>query len=114
MRRHELDPISLIFGFAFTGLGVLFLIGQADQALRLRWVWPILLLALGAAILLDVTRGRPTTDPAAAPDDADPDLALPTDPAPDPESDPAPDATTVDIDPAPAPRPAVDQREHPI
>ena len=39
-RRHELDPISLTFGLLFTGLGLLFLVGQADQALRLRWVWP--------------------------------------------------------------------------
>jgi hypothetical protein len=58
MRRHELDPISLTFGFAFSGLGLLFLVGQADQALRLRWVWPLLLLVLGAAIFLDVARGR--------------------------------------------------------
>ena len=62
MRRHELDPVSLTFGFAFTGLGLLFLIGQADQALRLKWVWPLLLLAIGAAILVDVTRGRDRTD----------------------------------------------------
>ena len=65
MNRHELDPVSLTFGFVFTGLGLLFLIGRADQALRLQWVWPLLLLALGAGILLDLTRGRdrPTPDP---------------------------------------------------
>ena len=64
-RRHELDPISLTFGLLFTGLGLLFLIGQADQALRLKWVWPLLLFAIGAAILLDVTRGRDRTEPQA-------------------------------------------------
>ena len=58
MNRHELDPISLTFGFVFTGLGLLFLIGRADQALRLQWIWPLLLLALGAGILLDLTRDR--------------------------------------------------------
>jgi hypothetical protein len=58
MRRHELDPVSLTFGFAFTGLGLLFLIGRADQALRLHWVWPILLLVLGVGILADLARGR--------------------------------------------------------
>ena len=58
MNRHELDPVSLIFGFVFTGLGLLFLIGRADQALRLQWVWPLLLLALGAGILLDLTRSQ--------------------------------------------------------
>ena len=60
MRRHELDPVSLTFGFAFTVLGLLFLIGRADQALRLHWVWPLLLLVLGAGILLDIARTRPT------------------------------------------------------
>jgi hypothetical protein len=79
MRRHELDPVSLTFGFAFTGLGLLFLFGQADQALRLRWVWPLLLGALGVAILLDLARGpRPPASLGA----------------------PEPDATTADLDPA--------------
>jgi hypothetical protein len=59
MRRHELDPVSLTFGFVFTGLGLLFLVGRADQALRLHWVWPVLLLVLGAGILLDLARTNP-------------------------------------------------------
>ena len=91
-RRHELDPISLTFGFAFTGLGLLFLLGRADQALRLQWVWPLLLLALGAGILFDVIRGRGRPDPEADPGD----------PLPDPEADPAPEAT-VELEPAPEP-----------
>jgi hypothetical protein len=78
MRRHELDPVSLTFGFVFAGLGLLFLLGQADQALRLRWVWPLLLFALGAGILLDITRTGRRNDP-------DPDIdsdAPPADPGP--------------------------------
>ena len=63
MRRHELDPVSLTFGFAFTGLGLLFLLGRADQALRLHWVWPLLLLVLGAGILLDIARDQPRPEP---------------------------------------------------
>jgi hypothetical protein len=59
MRRHELDPVSLTSGFVFTGLGLLFLLGHADQALRLHWVWPLLLLVLGAGILLDLARTDP-------------------------------------------------------
>lgn len=82
-RRHELDPISLTFGLLFTGLGLLFLVGQADQALRLRWVWPLLLFAIGAAILLDVTRGRDRTQTQAQPE-VEP-AALDHDPEPDPE-----------------------------
>jgi hypothetical protein len=93
MRRHELDPVSLTFGFAFTGLGLLFLLGQADQALRLRWIWPLLLLALGAGILLDVTRGRSrpdheltTADPGPERDPATAELDAEV--GPDPESEP--------------------------
>jgi hypothetical protein len=66
MRRHDLDPVSLTFGFLFTALGLLFLVGRADDAFRLRWIWPLLLLVLGAGILLDVARGRGRTDPAPA------------------------------------------------
>jgi hypothetical protein len=105
MRRHELDPVSLTFGFAFTGLGLLFLVGRADQAFRLRWIWPILLLVLGVGILADLARHRDTEDdpvpvPASAPDR---ELAPPQD---------------LDSDPAPPPdlasEGAVDDREHPI
>jgi hypothetical protein len=73
MRRHELDPMSLTFGFGFTALGLLFLIGRADDALRLRWIWPLLLLVLGAAILLDIARGRgrTVTAPDAEAEDAE-------------------------------------------
>jgi cytochrome c-type biogenesis protein CcmH/NrfF len=67
MRRHELDPVSLTFGFILTGLGLLFLFGRADQALRLHWLWPLLLLVLGAAILLDTARSRNRPDPGAEP-----------------------------------------------
>ena len=63
MRRHELDPVSLVFGFAFAGLGLVFLFGGGDQALRLRWVWPLLLLALGAGILYDLARTNRLPDP---------------------------------------------------
>ena len=92
MRRHELDPISLTFGFAFAALGLLFLLGQADQALRLHWVWPLLLLALGAGILLDTALGRRRTpDP-----EVEPGVAPGPDPAP--EVAPDPDAWSADPD----------------
>ena len=99
MRRHELDPVSLTFGFAFTGLGLLFLIGRADQALRLHWIWPLLLLVLGAGILLDIARTRPRPPPPA--------------PTPEPtRPDQAPEATTAELGPDPAGG-AVDDREQP-
>ena len=80
MRRHELDPVSLTFGFAFTGLGLLFLVGRADQAFRLRWIWPILLLVLGVGILADLARHRGPTEEEPVPE---PDLEV--DPEPDPD-----------------------------
>jgi hypothetical protein len=71
MRRHALDPVSLVFGLAFTAVGVLFLAGQVDQAIRLRWLWPFLLLVLGLGILLDLGTRRDQlpaepAEPAAA------------------------------------------------
>jgi hypothetical protein len=48
-----------VFGFAFTSAGLLFLAGRLDQAVRLRWLWPVLLLALGLGILLDLNVRRP-------------------------------------------------------
>jgi hypothetical protein len=127
MRRHELDPVSLTFGFAFAGLGLLFLIGQADQALRLRWIWPLLLVVLGAGILLDVSRTRARTPDTAAPEPTRSDLE------PEPtrsdlergatrpdwvsENAPAdsdPSAATAELGPDPSPGRAVDNREHPI
>ena len=85
-RRHYLDPISLTFGFDFTGLGLLFLIGRADQALRLQWVWPLLLLVLGAGILLDLSRGRGRPAPEPGPEAPPADLAI--NPVDDPVDDP--------------------------
>ena len=66
MRRHELDPLSLVFGFLFTAFGLLFLVGQPEAAVRLRWLWPVLLLGLGLAILLGARPRRPS-EPAAEP-----------------------------------------------
>ena len=131
MRRHELDPVSLTFGFAFTGLGLLFLVGRADQAFRLRWIWPILLLVLGVGILADLARHRgPEDEPVAAPDRdfaPEPDLArrparsLEPNAAPDLEPDVGPDREPKadpdlesQADPDLAPEGAVDNREHPI
>jgi hypothetical protein len=116
MRRHELDPISLTFGFAFAALGLLFLLGQADQALRLRWVWPLLLLALGAGILLDIALGRPrkTADPEAEVTpggDPAPEVASAPDPWPvEPEAAADPESAAA---PEEAAAPVVDNREHP-
>ena len=119
MRRHELDPVSLTFGFAFTGLGLLFLLGRADQALRLRWIWPILLLVLGVGILADLARHRgPEDDPALSPpSEREPDRSLDADREPDGASDLDPEgdqALEREEDLALEREGAVDNREHPL
>ena len=116
-RRHELDPISLTFGLLFTGLGLLFLIGQADQALRLKWVWPLLLFAVGAAILLDVTRGRDRTDQETEPQpqpELEPEPTLEPKPEPDLEPKPEPDLEPEpepELEPGPMPGPGPAERD---
>jgi len=100
MRRHELDPVSLVFGFAFTSAGLLFLVGRLDQAVRLRWLWPLLLLALGLGVLLDLNARRPKApvEPADEADTAEP-AATEAEPAAPEEA-----ARTAELDPeAPPP-----------
>lgn len=52
MRRHDLDPVSLVFGLLFV-LAALTLALDAPwlAALRLRWVLPALGIVLGVALL---------------------------------------------------------------
>jgi len=50
VRRHDLDWISLIAGIVFTGLALVYLaVGVTDVNLDQRFVWPLVLVALGAA-----------------------------------------------------------------
>lgn len=50
MRRHDLDWVSLIAGAVFTGLALIYIAtGVADVTLDGRFVWPVVLVALGAA-----------------------------------------------------------------
>jgi len=60
MKRHPFDVLSFVAGSVFVILGVAFAIagsGVVDQA---RWVWPAILLTLGAAGLAAVL--RPSSD----------------------------------------------------
>jgi len=49
--RRIPDPGSLIAGITFAGVGLIFLVGKVDLADRARWVWPIVLVGLGAGLL---------------------------------------------------------------
>ena len=54
MSPHELSPGPLVAGALFILVGALFLVAQGDSfLLQLRWVWPIVLIGLGVAGLLD-------------------------------------------------------------
>ncbi len=71
MRRHPLDPFSLVFGATFAFLGLLFLIANVDVAsLHLQWIWPVPLIALGALIIALALRGS-GRDETHAPDERD-------------------------------------------
>ena len=59
MKRHRLDPFSLVFGVTFASLGAIFLFARVNVArLHLRWVWPVPVIALGALIIALAYRGE--------------------------------------------------------
>lgn len=63
--RHELDPVSLVAGLAFTGTGLSLLLGgTAFLDLDWRWVWPPLLIGAGVAGLAG-SRRRDIDDDAS-------------------------------------------------
>jgi hypothetical protein len=50
VRRHEPDWISLSAGLVFLGFAVLYLVASlADVSIDGRFVWPVVLVAVGAA-----------------------------------------------------------------
>jgi uncharacterized integral membrane protein len=52
MKRHPLDPFSLVFGLTFLALGVVFMVTHLDATqLHLQWAWPIPLIVLGGLIV---------------------------------------------------------------
>jgi hypothetical protein len=67
MFRRSPDPISLVAGLAFTGLGLTLLIGHGNLQVHPRWVWPGLLIVLALALLPGVRGHRDHADDAPPP-----------------------------------------------
>ena len=65
MRPHRLDPVSLVFGLLFTGLGLAALIrGNGLTGLRWEWLWPALAVGAGLALVISLrSRGRDRAEP---------------------------------------------------
>ena len=87
MERREVDAVGVVFGLLFAGIGASVLAGVADELVRLDWVWPVLLLVLGTAMIVQASfrlgrRGRP---PAVA-GDAEPEAGRDAEPGAAPEA----------------------------
>jgi hypothetical protein len=76
MRAHKLDVVSLVFGLAFTALGLVF-VGFTNPwravFIDLDWSWlaPVALIALGVLVLAPLVRRKPAEveHPGPAPED---------------------------------------------
>ena len=56
MKRHGFHVLSFTAGVVFVGLAIAFLAAGDDVIAQRRWVWPLLLLTLGAAGVVAVLR----------------------------------------------------------
>ena len=59
MHRHEFDPISALFGVAFTTAATVALL--TDERLfdvDARWVWPVVIIGIGLSMLGSALRRR--------------------------------------------------------
>lgn len=72
MKPHRFDAISFISGLVATVVGLVFLVPQTpvdliDAVTSLgAWFWPILLLAVGVAVLVPVFMNRSNQDEETA------------------------------------------------
>jgi hypothetical protein len=53
MKRHEFDPLSLVFGLVFLATGLFVAVGRFNLAsLDNDWVWPTVAIGAGTILLL--------------------------------------------------------------
>ena len=70
MRPHSLDRLSLVFGVVYVAIAVAALAGLDLLEARWGWAWPVILLAIGVALL---PSRRPDVRPEVRPDAVDDD-----------------------------------------
>jgi cytochrome c oxidase subunit IV len=64
MERHPLDLVSLVAGVIFSLVGLAFLVGALGSVdVQLRWLWPVVLVVLGLALLAGNRPGRSRQQP---------------------------------------------------
>ena len=69
MKRHALDPLSLVFGLLFTVLALTFLGGNRSVAeLGVARLWPIPIIAIGMLVFLYGAKRMFRRDPEHDPD----------------------------------------------
>lgn len=59
MDRHPFDAVSFVAGAIFLGLGLASLVGADVDPGALRWLFPIVFILLGLALLLPLARRAP-------------------------------------------------------
>jgi hypothetical protein len=64
MDRHDLDPISLVFGLTFTILGLLYVAGPVSPAV-LGWALPLVAIGLGISLALTARRATRRAGPSS-------------------------------------------------
>lgn len=80
MRRHPIDALSLAFGLVFVGLaGALLTPGLGLATLASPWLWPTLLIVLGAVLLVSSLPRPRTSTQGDLPDGADDGATVPDD-----------------------------------
>lgn len=77
MKRHRFDPISFVFGAMFLALAAAVALPDDPWAylfdgLALGWVWPVVIIAVGVALLTGSMRREPASVPGPEDEPAEP------------------------------------------
>jgi hypothetical protein len=68
MRTHRFEPVSLIFGLVFAGIGLVVLQGDDLWSINWSWFWPVALTVAGLTIALSARPKRNDDAPQGAGD----------------------------------------------